>query len=221
MSAHTLPRDGYGALLPFESLTLSSMSRASRHLTVGVLTRLGSQQPPPGEGSCWCAPGSSLLTLSPEPGAGLWHPSVSSWHTFLSSTSPEQALQMLNWIICLTAQPSQASDFIQGEARAVTSTKAHFPRGQRTHSGAGEVVVVVVEESGGSPASGLLSGEAEPVLWLRRDAASRKCGSAQLRELSSGGGERRRGGWEIHLDAISLARVNRADRSACRQPGTG
>lgn len=28
-------------------------------------------------------------------------------------------------------------------------------------------------------------------------------------------------GWEIHLDAISLARVNRADRSACRQPGTG
>lgn len=73
---------------------------------------------------------------------------------------------MLNRIICPTAQPSQARDFIQGEVRAVTSTKAHFPRGLRTHSGAGGGggVVSGAEDSGGRPASDLLPLVAEPVV---------------------------------------------------------
>lgn len=57
---------------------------------------------------------------------------------------------MLNRIIYLTVQPSQASDFIQGEAGAVTSKRHIFlkPRGQSLGPG---LVVGRAEESGGGP----------------------------------------------------------------------
>lgn len=144
---------------------------------------------------------------------------------------------MLNRIICLTAQPSQASDFIQGDAGAVTSTKAHFPEGQRTQfwagAGAGAAAVVErAEESGGGRAlsrgrASASSQEQSRLLRLQFCTATHCLTIRLANATKSWAGEkwgwrvRGCGGWEIHLDAISLARVNRPDRRACRQPGTG
>lgn len=77
---------------------------------------------------------------------------IPSTPDILELNIPDQALQMLNRIICLTLQPSQASDFIQGDAGAVTSMRSIFlkPRGHSLGLGLG-LVVERVEESGGGP----------------------------------------------------------------------
>lgn len=164
----------------------------------------------------------------PRAGARLRCPSICAWHSGLRvpSEPPPAALQMLHGVTCPTAGPPPrpaGGRFYPGRH---TGTFSPRPEGH-TGPGAGVVASGVTGGNGG-----WLCCPGRPRQWFNSGERPlpANCRFAQCTTRPPGCGRQGRngrgrrggaGGWEIHLDAISLARVNKADRSACRQPGTG